>query len=157
MTHSGPQVVFGHWLNPRRPCLLQVTVRSLSSRKRSLANRAAAPSNCSRQKPLPEPIRAARNRDPRPAPELVVCSPGQRQQHPDCVSIMPQSLKSGDTLHFIAIEDLLLTCTVLVYAVAVRERSAAANDLIRLLRSADWSRLLPFRPEPARPPSVHRQ
>jgi hypothetical protein len=67
---------------------------------------------------------------------------------------MPQSLKSGDTLHFIAIEDLLLTCTVLVYAVAVRERSAAANDLIRLLRSADWSRLLPFRPEPARPPSA---
>jgi DNA-binding transcriptional LysR family regulator len=72
------------------------------------------------------------------------------------VSIMLQSAKSGDTLHFVAIEDLLLTRTVLV-TVAGRERSATANDLIRLLRSADWSRLLPFRPEPARPPSVHRQ
>jgi DNA-binding transcriptional LysR family regulator len=70
------------------------------------------------------------------------------------ISIMPQSAKSGDTLHFIAIEDLPLTRTVLVYAVAGRERSPAANGLIRLLRSADWSRLLPFRPEPARRPSL---
>jgi DNA-binding transcriptional LysR family regulator len=71
------------------------------------------------------------------------------------ISIMPQSAKSGDALHFIAIEDLHLTRTVHVYAVAGRERSAAANGLIRLLRSADWSRLLPFRPEPARSAAHH--
>jgi len=69
------------------------------------------------------------------------------------VSIMPQSARSWDALHFIVIEDLALTRTVKVYAVAGRERSPAANGLLRLLRSADWSRLLPFTPEPARPPS----
>ena len=73
------------------------------------------------------------------------------------VSIVPKSAKSGDALQFIAIEYLLLTRTVLLYAVAGRERSAAANGLIRLLRSADWSRLLPFRPEPARPLSLSHQ
>ena len=66
----------------------------------------------------------------------------------------PQSAKSGDALQFIAIEDLPLTCTVLLYAVAGRERSAVANGLIHLLRSADWFRLLPFRPEPAKPLSL---
>ena len=69
------------------------------------------------------------------------------------ISIMPQSAKAGDTLHFIAIEDLALTRTVKVYAVAGRERSPAANGLLRLLRSADWSRLLPFTPEPMHPAS----
>jgi DNA-binding transcriptional LysR family regulator len=66
------------------------------------------------------------------------------------ISIMPQSARSGEGLHFIAIEDLALTRTVKVYAVAGRERSAAANGLLRLLRSADWTRLLRFTPEPMR-------
>jgi DNA-binding transcriptional LysR family regulator len=70
------------------------------------------------------------------------------------ISIMPQSAKSGDALHFIAIEDLALTRTVKVYAVAGRERSPAANGLLRLLRSADWSQLLSFTPEPMKPSSV---
>ena len=70
------------------------------------------------------------------------------------ISIMPQSAKSGDTLHFIAIEDLALTRTVRVYAVAGRERSAAANGLLRLLQAADWSRLLPFTPEPMKHASL---
>ena len=41
------------------------------------------------------------------------------------IGIMPQSAKSGDALHFIAIEDLALTRIVKVYAVAGRERSAS--------------------------------
>ena len=56
------------------------------------------------------------------------------------IAIMPQSARSGDPLDFITIEDLALTRTVTVYAVAGRERSAAASGLLRLLRSADWSR-----------------
>ncbi len=63
------------------------------------------------------------------------------------ISIMPQSARSGDALDFIAIEDLALTRIVRAYAVAGRERSAAANGLLRLLRSADWSRFLSFTPE----------
>jgi len=39
----------------------------------------------------------------------------------------------------IEIEDLDLTRSVRVYGVAGRERSVAANDLLKLFRGADWS------------------
>jgi hypothetical protein len=57
------------------------------------------------------------------------------------ISIMPSSAKSGEALHFIAVEDLHLIRTVRVYAVAGRERSAAANTLLKMLRCADWTRV----------------
>lgn len=63
------------------------------------------------------------------------------------ISIMPQSSKTSEILDFIAIEDLELTRTVQVYAVAGRERSAAASGLLRLLRSADWAKLSQFAPQ----------
>jgi len=63
------------------------------------------------------------------------------------ISIMPRSAKSGEALHFIAIEDLDLIRTVRVHAVAGRERSAAANGFLRLLRCANWTRILSLAPE----------
>jgi len=63
------------------------------------------------------------------------------------ISIMPRSAKPVEALSFIAIEDLDLIRTVRVYAVAGRERSAAANGLLRLLRCADWTRLLSLSPD----------
>jgi DNA-binding transcriptional LysR family regulator len=63
------------------------------------------------------------------------------------ISIMPRSAKSVEALSFIAIQDLDLIRTVRVYAVAGRERSAAANGLLRLLRCMDWTRLLSLAPD----------
>jgi DNA-binding transcriptional LysR family regulator len=63
------------------------------------------------------------------------------------ISIMPRSAKSVEALSFIAIQDFDLIRTVRVYAVAGRERSAAANGLLRLLRCTDWTRLLSLAPD----------
>jgi DNA-binding transcriptional LysR family regulator len=58
-------------------------------------------------------------------------------------SIMPRSTRPADTLRFVSVEGLELTRPVVLYAVAGRERSPAANGVLRLLRAADWSRYAP--------------
>jgi hypothetical protein len=55
---------------------------------------------------------------------------------------MPRSSLSSDTLRFLAIEDLELYRPVVLYAVAGRQRSPAANGLMRLLRAANWEKLI---------------
>jgi len=54
-------------------------------------------------------------------------------------SIMPRSTHSAGMLRLIPVDDLELTRPVVLYAVAGRQRSPAANGLLRLLRAADWS------------------
>ena len=58
------------------------------------------------------------------------------------IAIMPQSARSSNTLRFLSIQDLELTRPVVLYAVAGRQRSPAAGGLIRLLRAADWRKLV---------------
>ncbi len=58
------------------------------------------------------------------------------------VAIMPLSARSSNTLRFLSIQDLELTRPVVLYAVAGRQRSPAAGGLIRLLRAADWRKLV---------------
>lgn len=64
------------------------------------------------------------------------------------IAIMPERTPFGPQLRTIAIEDLDLSCTVHLYAVAGRQYSPAAAALIQLLRAADWSRGLSG-PKPA--------
>ncbi len=64
------------------------------------------------------------------------------------VSIMPRSTRSSEMLSYLPIFDLELTRPVVLYAVAGRERSPAANGLLRLLRSANWERLIGSPDEP---------
>lgn len=64
------------------------------------------------------------------------------------VSVMPRSARSSEMLRFLPVEDLQLTRPVVLYAVHGRQRSPSAHGLLRLLRSADWSKVLAA--EPAR-------
>jgi DNA-binding transcriptional LysR family regulator len=56
-------------------------------------------------------------------------------------SVMPQSALPTERLRGVSVIGLDLRRTVYLYAVAGRQRSAAANGLIKLLRAADWSHL----------------
>jgi DNA-binding transcriptional LysR family regulator len=58
------------------------------------------------------------------------------------VAIMPESVPRSEKLSRIAIAGLDLRRTAYVYAVAGRERSPSATALIKLLRAADWPRLM---------------
>lgn len=58
------------------------------------------------------------------------------------ISIMPASSVGSDALHFVAVGDLELSRTVVLYAVSGRQRSPSATALMRLLRSADWPAIL---------------
>lgn len=55
------------------------------------------------------------------------------------VSVLPASANISEELRFIKVDDLMIERPVVLYAAAGRERSAAANGLLKLLRSADWS------------------
>ena len=59
-------------------------------------------------------------------------------------ALMPETARSGSALRGIAVEGLNLRRPVSLYAVAGRERSAAATGLMKLLRAADWSAVAPF-------------
>ena len=52
------------------------------------------------------------------------------------VAIMPLSARTTDTVRFLPVDDLELSRPVVLYAVAGRQRSAAATALLRLLR--EW-------------------
>jgi DNA-binding transcriptional LysR family regulator len=60
------------------------------------------------------------------------------------VAIMLETARSSNNLRGIAVDGLTLRRPVSLYAVAGRERSAAATGLMKLLRAADWSTQLPF-------------
>jgi hypothetical protein len=55
---------------------------------------------------------------------------------------MPRSARTSKELRFLNVDDLTLMRPVVLYAVAGRQRSAAASGLIRLLRAANWAKLL---------------
>lgn len=55
------------------------------------------------------------------------------------VGVAPRSSVQSDNVGWHDVEGLALTRTVSVYGVAGRQRSAAANTLIKMLRAADWS------------------
>jgi len=59
-------------------------------------------------------------------------------------ALMPETARSGNNLRGISIDGLTLRRPVSLYAVAGRERSAAATALMKLLRAADWSMVSPF-------------
>jgi len=72
------------------------------------------------------------------------------------VSFMPTSYKSPGELKFMPVDDLELMRPVVLYAVAGRQRSAAANGLVKLLRAANWNKVLGrdgTAQAPARPPA----
>lgn len=55
-------------------------------------------------------------------------------------ALAPQSsLQEGEDIVFLDLEGLDVTRTVSIFAIAGRQRSAAANALIKSLRAADWS------------------
>jgi DNA-binding transcriptional LysR family regulator len=54
------------------------------------------------------------------------------------VAILPESAPVSEKLCRVAIDGLNLERTVSIYSVSGRERSPAANALIKLLRAADW-------------------
>jgi DNA-binding transcriptional LysR family regulator len=56
------------------------------------------------------------------------------------VALTPRSTQSSATLVRIAVEDLALTRTVLLYGVAGRQRTAVASAMMKMLRAYDWSR-----------------
>ncbi len=58
------------------------------------------------------------------------------------VAIMPRSTRGTADLCYLPLEDLELSRPVVLYAVAGRPRSPAATGLIRLLRAANWPKLL---------------
>lgn len=55
------------------------------------------------------------------------------------VSVMPASANMLPDVRFVHVHDLAIERPVVVYAVSGRERSPAANGLLKLLRSSDWS------------------
>ena len=57
------------------------------------------------------------------------------------IAIVPQSSKFPDNLRRIQIDDLGLSRTVFLYAVAGRPRSAPAAILMKQLQAADWSKI----------------
>lgn len=58
------------------------------------------------------------------------------------VAIMPRSARGSTELRYLSIDDLELTRQLVLYAVAGRQRSPAASGLIRLLRAANWPKIL---------------
>lgn len=58
------------------------------------------------------------------------------------VAIMPRSARGASELRYLPLDDLELARPVVLYAVAGRQRSPAANGLVRLLRAANWPKLL---------------
>jgi DNA-binding transcriptional LysR family regulator len=58
-------------------------------------------------------------------------------------AIMPESARAGRNLRAVAVDGLALRRPVSLYAVAGRERSAAATGMMKLLRAADWSAQMP--------------
>lgn len=69
------------------------------------------------------------------------------------VAIMPRSARTAGELRFLPIADLDLARPFVLYAVAGRQRSPAANGLIRLLRAANWPKILDV-DQAAAPPSA---
>lgn len=65
------------------------------------------------------------------------------------VAIMPLSARTTDTVRFLPVDDLELSRPVVLYAVAGRQRSAAATALLRLLRAANWPMILGRETAPA--------
>lgn len=59
------------------------------------------------------------------------------------VGILPRSTFGSANLHTLPIEGLNFKSTVYLYAVSGRQRSPAATTLIKLLRAADWSGIVP--------------
>ena len=59
-------------------------------------------------------------------------------------AIMPETSSRSSNLRGIEVDGFSLRREVSLYAVAGRERPAAATGLMRLLRSADWSTMMPF-------------
>ena len=59
-------------------------------------------------------------------------------------ALMPETSRSGNNLRGVSVDGLDLRRPVSLYAVAGRERSAAATGLMKLLRAADWTTALPF-------------
>ncbi len=55
------------------------------------------------------------------------------------VSVMPASANISADLRFLEVHDVTIERPVVLYAASGRERSPAANGLLKLLRSADWS------------------
>ena len=53
-------------------------------------------------------------------------------------ALMPETARSGNNLRGVSVDGLDLRRPVSLYAVAGRERSAAATGLMKLLRAADW-------------------
>jgi DNA-binding transcriptional LysR family regulator len=56
------------------------------------------------------------------------------------VAIVPRSLSTPDTLRRVPIADLDVNRLVHLYGVAGRQRSAAANAILKMLRASDWPR-----------------
>jgi DNA-binding transcriptional LysR family regulator len=54
------------------------------------------------------------------------------------VAIVPRSISTPETLRRVPINDLELNRLVHLYGVAGRQRTAAANAILKMLRSADW-------------------
>ena len=66
------------------------------------------------------------------------------------IALMPESARGHAALRGVAVDGIRLRRSVSLYAVAGRSRSAAANGLMKLLRAADWTTLLPVaRPAPS--------
>jgi DNA-binding transcriptional LysR family regulator len=59
-------------------------------------------------------------------------------------AIMPDTASANSNLRGVAVDGLGLRRSVSLYAVAGRERSAAATGLMKLLRAADWSMMRPL-------------
>jgi len=59
-------------------------------------------------------------------------------------ALMPETARSGSMLRGITVEGLNLRRPVSLYAIAGRERSAAATGLMKLLRAADWTAVAPY-------------
>jgi DNA-binding transcriptional LysR family regulator len=55
------------------------------------------------------------------------------------VSVVPASTRAADRLRLIEVEGLDLVRPVVLYAVAGRQRSAAASGLLKLLRAHNWT------------------
>ena len=54
-------------------------------------------------------------------------------------ALVPQSSAPPGSVKFLELDGLDVTRTVQVYGVAGRQRSPAANTLVKMLRAADWS------------------
>lgn len=55
------------------------------------------------------------------------------------VGMLPESTTKSGRIRLVEVERVDFKRTIYVYGVAGRQRSAAANALIRLLRAGDWS------------------